>query len=232
MHSDRAEFDVTGGDPLAVRVVAIVQSYPLGELIHKRISKPFISKIDPDDVKQDLLLSIVNSNKPEDVFRMHRDGELRAWLITLIRRIVAGIIRKLNSKKRSGGLRTYGETEIQDRSGPSMLDGAYDDEARSPSSAEAAVEARHAIRTALYSLPVLYRRAVTLHYLESFPPNEVAEIMGKSLGAVRGLLYRGIRMLRARMGPADQWFSEAKSEDYLWQVLGDPKDPTDNDGNT
>ena len=232
MHSNRVEFDVTGSDPLAARIVSIVQCYPLSELIRKRISKRLSSKIDPDDVLQDLLLSMFHSAKAEEVFRMHDAGELQAWLITLIRRTVSGIIRKLNSKKRGGGFHIYGESEDQDRSRASLLEVAYDDEARSPSSTEAAIEVKHAMRAALSSLPLLYRRAVTLHYLESFPPNEVAKIMGKSLGAVRGLLYRGVRMLRARMGPADQWFNEAKSEDYLWQVLGDSKDPTGDDGNT
>ncbi len=231
MHSNRVEFDLAGSDPLAVRVVSIVQCYPLRGIIRKRISKQLNSKIDPDDVMQDLLLAIVRSTKPEEVFRMHDAGELQAWLVTLIRRNVCGIIRKLNTKKRSGGLHTYGETENPDRSRSPLLEVVYD-EARSPSSAEAAIEVKHAMHAALSSLPLPYRRAVTLHYLECFPPNEVARIMGKSLGAVRGLLYRGVRMLRARMGPADHWFSKAESEDCLWKVLGDSKDPTDNDGNT
>lgn len=232
MHSNRVEFDVTGSDPLAVRVVSIVQGYPLNELIRKRISKRLSSRIDNDDVLQDILLAIVHGTKAEIVFRMHDAGELQAWLITLIRRTVCGIIRKLNCKKRGGGFHIYGESENQDRSRAPLLEVAYDNEARSPSSTEAAIEVKNAMRAALSSLPLLYRRAVTLHYLECFPPNEVAKIMGKSLGAVRGLLYRGVRMLRARMGPADRWFNEAKSEDYLWQVLGDSEDSTDNDGDT
>lgn len=231
MHPNRAEIDVTICDPLATRVVSIVQHYPLRELIRRRISRRLSSKIDPDDVLQDLLLSIVHSAKPEEVIRMHDADELQAWLITLIRRTVCGIIRKLNSKKRRGGFHTYGETENPDRSRPSLLEVVHDD-ARSPSSAEAAIEVKNAMRAALSSLPIPYRRAVTLHFLECLPPKEVARMMGKSLGAVRGLLYRGVRMLRARMGPADQWFSKARSEDYLWKVLGESEDPTDNDGNT
>ena len=112
-----------------------------------------------------------------------------------------------------------------------MLEAVYD-EARSPSSAEAAIEAKHAIHAALTSLPPPYRRAVTLHFLESFPPHEVARIMNKSVGAVRGLLYRGVRMLRAKMGPADHWFSQAESEDCLWKLLDHSEEPTDDDGNT
>ena len=231
MHDHRAGFDVTGADSIAVRVLSIVQCYPLRGIIRNRITKKLSSKIDSEDVFQDILLIIVHRAKPEDVFRMHDAGELHGWLITLVRRTVCGIIRKMNTKKRSGGCHTYGESENQDRSRSPLLEAVYD-EARSPSSTEAAIEVKHAMHAALSSLPLPYRRAVTLHYLECFPPNEVAEIMGKSLGAVRGLLYRGVRMLRARMGPAGQWFNEAKSEDYLWQVLGDSKDPTGNDGNT
>ena len=213
MHADCAEFDVTESDPLAVKVVSIVQGYRLSEFIKKRIAKRFSSEFDPDDVMQDVMLSIVNGSEPEEVFRMHNAGELQAWLNTLIRRTLGGNIRKLGTKKRSGGRKTSGENEIPDRSGPSLLDVVYDDESRTPSSAEAVIEAKHAMLAALYSLPVLNRRAVTLHYLKGIPHLEVARIMGDSLGAVRGLLHRGVRMLRARMGPADQWFSKTESED-------------------
>ncbi len=231
MHANHAKFDVAESDPLAVRVVSIIQGYPLGEFIKKRISKRFSAKFDPEDVMQDVMLSIVSKSEPEDVFRMHDAGELRAWLNTLIRCTVAGKIRRLNTKKRHGGRETYGENEIPDRSGPSLLDVVYDEQARSPSSAEAVIEAKHAMLAALNSLPDDYRRAMTLHYLRGNPHVEVARIMGKSRGAVHGLLHRGVRMLRGRMGPAEQWFSKAKSGDYLWKMLGECKDSTDT-GNT
>ena len=82
---------------------------------------------------------------------------------------------------------------------------------------------------ALYSLPVLYRRALTLHYLKGIPHPELARVMDKSADAVRGLLQRGVRMLRGRMGPADQWFSSGESGDYLGKILGESKDSTDDD---
>ena len=72
----------------------------------------------------------------------------------------------------------------------------------------------------LVNLPLMYKRALSLCYLEGYSPPDVARIMGHSLGVVRGLLHRGRGMLRARMGPADQWFSNADSEDRLWQLLG------------
>ena len=213
MHSNRVEFDVTVSDPPAERVVSIVQCYPLRELIKKRISNRLSSEIDPDDVLQDLLLSIVHDTKAEIVFRMHDAGELRAWLITLIRRTVSGIIRKLNSKKRGGGFHIYGESEDQDRSRAPLLEVAYDGKARSPSSEEAEIEVKQAMRAALASLPLPYRRAVTLHYLKGIPQLKLARIMDKSEEAVRGLLQRGVHMLRGRMGPADQWFSKTESGD-------------------
>ena len=230
MHADRAEFDETESDPLAVRVVSIVQGYRLSEFIKQLIAKPFAAKFDPDDVMQDVMLLIVNSSEPEEVFRMHNTGELRAWLNSLIRRTLGRNIRKLSTKKRRGGRKTHGETEIQDRSRPSLLDVVYDDdEARSPSSEEAAIEAKYAMLAALYSLPVLYRLALTLHYLKGIPHIEMAKIMGDSLGAVRGLLQRGVRILRGRMGPADQWFSSGESGDYLGKILGEHEGPTDDD---
>lgn len=224
MHLSRSELEGTGCEQLAERVVSIVTLYPLREMVKKRISKRLSSKIDLDDVLQDVLLAVFHGTGSEEVFRMHAAGELRAWLTTLIRRNVAGGIRMLNAQKRSGGINTYGEDQNKDQSRLALLD-AVRDEGRSPSSVEAATEAKDAMQVALCSLPVVYRQALTLHYLEGIPHKEVASIMKRTAGSVHGLLHRGVRMLRARMGPADRWFSRVDSaDDYLWQVCCDTEE--------
>lgn len=226
LHLNRPELDGRSSDQLAERVVSIVTLYPLREIIKKRISMPLSSKIDLDDVLQEVLLAVFHGTESEEVFRMHAAGELRAWLTTLIRRNVAGVIRKLNAKKRSGGINTYGENANKGQSRLALLD-VICDEGRSPSSVEAATEAKDAMQVALSSLPVVYRQALTLHYLEGIPHKEVASIMKRSAGSVHGLLHRGVRMLRARMGPADRWFSKVDSaDDYLWRVFYDTEEST------
>ena len=228
MHSKGAEFDVTGSDTILDEVVSIVRSYPLIEIIQKYISKQLSSKIEPDDVLQDLLLSIVRTVNPKAIFRMHGTGQLLAWLNTSARYTVSTSLRKMKTRKRHDGHNTFGETENAARSG-SLLEAV--DDARSPSSVEAATEAKDALLTALLTLDPKHKRALTLRYLEGHLPEEVAKIMHQPKNVVRGLLWHGAKKLRGRMGPAGQWFSEAESAEYFRKVLGESENPTDN-GNT
>lgn len=228
LHLNRPEPDGTCSDQLAERVVSIVTLYPLREIIKRRISRQLSSKIDLDDVMQEVLLAVFHGTGSEEIFRMHAAGELQAWLTTLIRRNVAGVIRRLNAKKRSGGINTYGENANKDQSRLALLD-VVRDEGQSPSSVEAATEAKDAMHVALCSLPVDYRQALTLHYLQGIPHKEVAKIMKRTAGSVHGLLHRGVRMLRARMGPEDRWFSNVDSaDDFLWQVCCDVEKSAEN----
>ena len=206
------------------RVVSIVRSYPILEIIQKNISKQLSSKIEPDDVLQDLLLSIVRTVDPEAIFCMHDAGQLLSWLHTSARYTVSMSLRRMKTRKRHDGHNTFGETENAARS-EALLDAV--DDARSPSSAEAATEAKDALLTALLTLEPKHKRALTLRYLEGHLPEEVAKIMHQPKNVVRGLLWHGAKKLRGRMGPAGQWFSDAEPEEYLWKVLGESKDPTD-----
>lgn len=225
MHSKDAEFDVTSSRSTQEKVVSIVRSYPLLEIIRKYISKQLSSKIEPDDVIQDLLLSIIRTVDPESIFRMHETGQLFAWLNTSARYTVSNSLRSMKTRKRHDGHNTFGETENAARSG-SLLDAV--DDARSPSSVEAATEAKDALLTALLTLEPKHKQALTLRYLEGHLPEEVAKIMHQSKNVVRGLLWHGAKKLRGRMGPAGRWFSDAEPEEYIWKVLGESENPTDN----
>lgn len=200
------------------RVVEILRSYPLQYPAKKRISAVLASKVDADDIIQDIMVILFRRVSPGDVFRMHAAGELRRWLQTVIRNHVTAVVRVLATKSRFNGHRTYGQAD-QFESGSFALCNGILDGGRSPSSEEAAVEAKDAMLAVLVNLPPMERRALSLH-IEGLPPPDIAKIMGHSLGVIRGLLHRGRGMLRARMGPADQWFSGADSEERLADVLG------------
>lgn len=226
MESKRAQLDQMMQD--REKVVAIIRSYPIEYLIKRRMTNALLPKVDVDDIIQDIMLTVVRRVPPERVFRMHATGELRPWLATVIRNRVGGVVRKLGSRKRFNGHHTYSQG-CQDKSGSFANLKHAVDRGRSPSSEEAAVEARDKLLSVIITLPLMYKRAISLCYLEENSPPEVARIMGHSLGVVRGLLHRGRGMIRARMGPADQWFSGADSEDRLGQVLFD-FDPTEGMG--
>jgi len=225
LQSSGVEFDVSSGNTIQEKVVSILRTYPLIDIVRKNISKLLSSKIEPDDVLQDLHLSIIRAGDPQSIFRMHDAGQLLGWLYTATRFTVSQRLRKMKSRKRHDGHDTFGETENGPRSGP-LLDAV--DGGRSPSSVEAAVEAKDALLTALITLKPKQKRALTLRYLEGYLPEEVAKIMHQPKNVVRGLLWHGAQKLREKMEPAGQWFSDAEPEEYLWQVLGKSGNPSDN----
>ncbi len=60
-----------------------------------------------------------------------------------------------------------------------------------------------ALRAALAALPPAQRTVLTLRFLEGLSPREVAEVMGKSVGAVKVLQHRALRALRRQLRRAD-----------------------------
>lgn len=55
---------------------------------------------------------------------------------------------------------------------------------------------RDELRSALTALPVRQRSAVVLRYYEDLPEDEIAELLGCSVSAVKSLLHRAVQDLR------------------------------------
>jgi RNA polymerase sigma-70 factor (ECF subfamily) len=73
--------------------------------------------------------------------------------------------------------------------------------------AESTVESagyRHEILAALATLPVEFRSAVVLSDIEGLPLPEIALALGVPVGTVKSRVFRGRRMLAARLGEPNQ----------------------------
>lgn len=68
------------------------------------------------------------------------------------------------------------------------------------SDASSTYEGSHQLQQALRSLPEDQREAVLLKHMEGLSAGEVGQIMGRSAGAVRVLVHRGLEKLREEMG--------------------------------
>lgn len=55
------------------------------------------------------------------------------------------------------------------------------------------------IQKALSQLKDNYRQAVSLYYIEGYSQQEIAKIMNKTEGAVRNMVYRGLKALRGKV---------------------------------
>ena len=61
---------------------------------------------------------------------------------------------------------------------------------------------------ALAELPEEYRRAIELRYFDGYSLEETAILMGRTTGAVRGLVDRARRQIRESLGRASHYLSE------------------------
>ena len=68
-----------------------------------------------------------------------------------------------------------------------------------PSREAMGAEAMLRLEEAMDQLPEDYREAITLHRLVGLSQKEIAETMGRSEGAVRNLIYRGLARLTVMM---------------------------------
>ena len=71
---------------------------------------------------------------------------------------------------------------------------------REPTSALPDVETTDEVRTALAELPDRQRAAIVLRYYEDLSEEQIAHLLGCSVGAARNLVFRAMETLRSRFG--------------------------------
>ena len=134
-----------------------------------------------EDVTHDCFLSLIR--KPEN-FRPER-ASLRTYLFAAARNLALKYSR--NSGRETGLEEMTEEPQLSPRHEPlrKLLD------------EELAAE----VRRAVFSLPPLQREALVLFEYEGLSLNEIAEITGADVGAVKGRLYRARERLKSVLRP-------------------------------
>jgi RNA polymerase sigma-70 factor (ECF subfamily) len=181
------------GDPDAAdRLFSRVRPW-LQILARTQLGRHLQAKTDPSDVVQVALLEAVRAL---DQFRGGTEAEFLAWL----RQVLASAIR--HEARRYGGTaaRDVAREESLDRQleeSSARLGAGLVADGSSPSAGAERVEARLALAALLARLPEEYRDVIVLRNLEGLSHEEVAERMGRSVGAVRMLWVRALARLRA-----------------------------------
>jgi RNA polymerase sigma-70 factor (ECF subfamily) len=106
----------------------------------------------------------------------------RAWLMTVGQSALIDSVRRAGAQRRSPPPRAAQEAlegvpaaEIEDAAG---------------------IETRAKVRTILQSLPEEYRLPLTLRYIDGADYDAIQLQLGLTPGSLRGLLYRGLQLLR------------------------------------
>ena len=159
------------GDAGAFRDLFARHAPVLYRLARRRLA----SDDDARDVVQQTLLQM---HRARNDFR--RGSRLRPWLFTIAMNLVREHYRK-QRRRREQSLENTGDVR-EPVLEPEDSDGARERAAR--------------VRAALASLPDNQREVIELHWFEESPYEEIAQIVGASVAAVRVRAHRGYERLR------------------------------------
>ena len=112
----------------------------------------------------------------------------RSWLLAIAHNVMIDSLRKEARRKRIGSSSEY-----------SLL--AFPAKGISPLEHVQKDEIRHRVLAVLRSMPEEYRLPLILRYLTGSDYDSIGEQLGLTNGSLRGLLHRGLKMLRERIPP-------------------------------
>jgi RNA polymerase sigma-70 factor (ECF subfamily) len=120
--------------------------------------------------------------------RLNDPSRLRPWLLTIAQNVLIDALRRQSRKKRTppGSADLLALSEV-----PSP--------ASSPEQDAERAEMHDQALAALRSLPEEYRLPLTLRYITGADYETIETQLGLTNGALRGLLHRGLKILRARL---------------------------------
>ena len=145
--------------------------------------------LDPSDVVQQTLLK---AHAKRDQFRGGSEGELLAWLRTILAHQMADLARK-HAPRLHGRERAL-EAALEESS--LRLGRWLASDSTSVGGRAIRQEQLLRLAEALAGLPEDQRTALELKHLRDVPVSEISRMMGKSPAAVASLLYRGLKTLR------------------------------------
>ncbi|MFC1757178.1 RNA polymerase sigma factor [Planctomycetota bacterium] len=187
------------GDQVSLERLLLV-AYPK-VLRHVQIKQPSIlnGKVGPDDLVQQAFTQAFLKIK---TFEGKNEMSFMKWLRVIADRQLQDAVKALTRKKRGGDRKQI--TGGGEDSKLQLLDILAGNESTA-SRQLSRKESMQALHVSIAELPEDYRMVVLLRYFEGRSLAEIAEELGRSEGAIRGLLDRARAKLRDAMGRASQW---------------------------
>lgn len=181
--------DLKAGSETAYEWLVARFHQPVYSLVARIVRDP----ADAADTTQEVFLKIFRG-----IGSFHGDASLKTWIYRIAIREAANQRRWWFRHKRR---ETSMEGPVQDsgEGNPVPLVDTLADDADSPFESLVHSEARARVEVELRQLPEPYRTAVVLRDIEELSYEEVAEVLGVSLGTVKSRLMRGRDALRKRL---------------------------------
>jgi RNA polymerase sigma-70 factor (ECF subfamily) len=190
-----------GGDRAAAGELLLEASGMLTAYVARELPKPIAHLVSVEDVLQETFHSAfatIGDLQAAD------EAAFLAWLRTIAKHRMLDTLRR-HKRKRRGGDRQQVAAHSSTDSVLNLFDALCGD--ATPSRRVSRNEALSCMHVALAELPEDYRQAVRLRFLEDKSYKEVAEAMGRSEGAVHGLITRAKDRLRDLLGRASAYLS-------------------------
>lgn len=179
-----------GGDESALEDLLAAHHDLLARHVERQLTATVRSRLAVEDVLQQTYLQVFKSI---GAFEPRGPGGFAAWLKTIASRKLIDAARSRGRERvvtSAEGHRDPGQSTFAD------LAGLVACSAPGPTSLVMAEELRGAFHVALGELPANYRTVVQLRYLDNRSLEEVAENLGVTVGAARGLCHRARQALR------------------------------------
>jgi RNA polymerase sigma-70 factor (ECF subfamily) len=135
-----------------------------------------------EDLLQETLLLAYRS-----LGQLTEPANFRSWLLTIAQNVLTDAARREARLKRSAPPRATTPLAAVPANAPP------------PEEEAERAELRQRVLAVLRSLPEEYRLPLTLRYLVGAEYETISAQLGLSNGSLRGLLHRGLKMLRARL---------------------------------
>jgi len=184
---DEAELvtELQGGSGSAFDWLVTHYSGPVYSLVVGMVSE----SCDAADITQDVFLKAFRG-----IRGFRRGSSLKTWLYRIA-------IREALNHRRWLWRHHRQQDSIDAEESEGHTAAALEDEGKTPFEEAASHELQQAVQQALRDVPEVFRSAVILRDLEGMSYEEVAEVLGVSVGTVKSRILRGRRLLREILEP-------------------------------
>jgi RNA polymerase sigma-70 factor (ECF subfamily) len=167
-------------------------------LARSRLDPRLQAKLDPSDVVQQTLLEAWQAL---DQLRGRSPEQVAAWLRQILARNLANAVRDFRRDKRDVAREQVFDALLGDSA--ARLDAWLAAEQSSPSEQAQRQEDARRLAEALEALPEDQRQVLILRHCHDWSLKEISRHVGRSAGAVAGLLHRGLVRLRESLHPEE-----------------------------
>ncbi len=187
------------GDRAALSQLLLIHYDGLRRHIAARVSRDLQGLLRPDDVLQQTFVRVAQSISS---FQFRHKRAFRAWLETIAENIIKDAAKRRRRERRAIHRPSAGD----DSSVAAVIERVAAD-CTTPGRRVQRGESIRRMRAAIATLPDDQREVIERYYIQGQTYEQIAEAVGRTKDAIRGVCYRARKNLRAMMGRSSLYFS-------------------------